>query len=440
MLVRARMAAAALAIAASMVAGAASAQSITGQPPPPPAPASAAPVPPRPVHDDTQPNDEGEVNERPRLRKRSERDGLPGWHYASQGLQFRSTNNRWFQWITLRNQFRASTPFDGTPTTPDDLPPAGEGETDVSLRRSRFKIGGYLGTPRLQNYVEVDLTNRRMYHFFVTAQVREWLQVRGGQWKVEFNRERVDSSGDQQFVDRSIVNEDFTLDGQWGVQARGRLFRRRAFDSTYFAGVFAGEGRLTANDDDVPLVTARYQWNLLRRNVGFSQGDVEYHTPGVAAVAVSVARDRGRYTRFGSSGGAQLDGFAEGQPGQYELRQSNVDGVFARKGVSTQGEFHWKEVIDHLGGPGRHLRGGYVQAGVFPVQDPDRVLTALELAVRFACVDPDRSVADDLRYEYSFGTTWYTNHHRNKVAADISWLTVGGTGRPRLRLQWDISL
>lgn len=383
-------------------------------------------------------DDEGELDERP--KKRSQRDDLPGWHYASKGLQFRSADGRWFQWFTLRNQFRLSSPFDGTPASADDIPADGDGTTELVVNRSRVKFGGHLGSRRVQDAFEIDLKHTRMYHFFTTVTVSEWLSVRAGQWKVEFNRERVDSSGDQQFVDRSIVNESFTLDGQLGVQARGRLFKGRAADSNYFLGVLAGEGRLAGNDDGVPMVLARYQWNPFRRTVGFSQGDVEYHPKPAMTVGVAAVRGRGRYTRYTSDGGAQLEGFAPGEAGQYELRQWMTDVAFFRRGVSVQGEHHWKRVIDHLNGGGRNLRGGYLQSGVFPVRGWSRVLSALEVGARIAYVDPDLDATGDLRREVTGVVNWYVNQHRNKITFDVSRLRIEGRGATRVRLQWDLSI
>lgn len=330
--------------------------------------------------------------------------------------------------------------MDGTPTSPEDIPATGDGNTELAVNRSRIKFGGHLGSARVQNFVEIDVKNRRMYHFFVTVQANSWLDVRVGQWKVEFNRERVDSSGDQQFVDRSIVNNDFTLDGQWGAMARGRLFRRRAADSSYFLGVFAGEGRLTTNDDGVPMVLGRYQWNLLRRSVGFSQSDVEYSPEASATIGVAAMRGRGRHTRYDSSGGADLDGFSTGEPGQYELRQWMVDFAFFRHGVSAQGEHHTKKVHDHLTGRHLTLRGGYLQAGFFPVLGWSRALSSLEFAGRFAYVDPDASGDGRNRQEYSGAINWYFNQHRNKISFDLSRLIVESTAGVRVRLQWDLSL
>jgi phosphate-selective porin len=88
-----------------------------------------------------------------------------------------------------------------------------------------------------------------------------------GQWKVDLNRERVDSSGRQQFVERSIVNRIFTMDRQVGVQLRGRLFEGTMADMRYYAGVFNGEGRGVKNNSTDHLYMGRLQWNFLGRDL-----------------------------------------------------------------------------------------------------------------------------------------------------------------------------
>jgi phosphate-selective porin OprO and OprP len=369
-------------------------------------------------------DDEGERHERP--KKRTASDHAEGWAYASRGLQFRSADGRWFQWVSVRNQFRGTSE---------------EGEGDWALNRSRLKAGGELGSSRVQHFVEVDLKTPRAYHFFVNVKARDWLQVRAGQWKVEFNRERVDSSGDQQLVDRSLINRDVTLDGQLGVMARGRVRRGHPIDGEYFLGVLAGEGRLSLGDGDgVPMLLGRYQWNVFGRSVGFSQGDVEYHAAPAMAIGIAAVRNRGRFTSFGSDGGSQLSGFETGGPGRYDLRQWMADVAFFNRGFSLQAEQHWKDVRDREQWAERRLVGGYLLAGYFPHHRWRVVPAALEVAGRLAYEDPNRGAAVPTDHEVTGGINWYVNQHRNKINVDVSRLSIGGRARGRVRVQWDISL
>lgn len=117
-----------------------------------------------------------------------------------------------------------------------------------------------------------------------------------------------------------------------------------------------------------------------------------------------------------------------------------VDFVFLRHGVSAQGEHHMKTVIDHVNGGGRHLRGGYVQAGFFPGILKSPAQAPREFAARVAYVDPDTAVAGRHRRERSGGVSWYFNQHRNKISFDVARLAVESASGVRLRLQWDLLL
>lgn len=72
------------------------------------------------------------------------------------------------------------------------------------------------------------------------------------------------------------------------------------------------------------------------------------------------------------------------------------------------------------------------------------MLKPLEIALRYAWVDPDISIADDSRTEDIVAVNWFFSGHDNKLTADVSRLTLqqplGETLVDyRVRGQWDIS-
>jgi hypothetical protein len=147
-----------------------------------------------------------------------------------------------------------------------------------------------------------------------------------GQWKANFNRERAASSGEQQFAERSIVNEVFTIDRQQGLMLMGHVFRGSPFDAWYHAGVFTGMGRGGGSNDDQRMMwLGRYQWNLLGRDLDPEEGDFERSPRPVAALAAAAARNRSPFTRFSTSGGGELPGW-ERTPGQHEV----ISGCWSR--------------------------------------------------------------------------------------------------------------
>jgi hypothetical protein len=262
---------------------------------------------------------------------------------------------------------------------------------------------------------------------------------------VNFNRERVDSSGKQQFADRSIVNREFTVDRQPGLMLFGRLLPGTPADSWYYVGLFNGNGANASNDDAQMMWLARYQWNFLGRDLAFSQSDVKLREKAAGSLAFAAVGNRSPYTRFSTEGGGELDGFEPGEPGQYDLRQKVLELAFQYRGLSIQAELHRKDVTDNTTGERTALRGGYAQAGFFPWALAHEIPRALELAVRWALVDPDRTAVDDDRRELTFGANWFFHGHDNKITVDFSRLELDQAAPApvlrdhRLRVQWDVS-
>jgi len=372
------------------------------------------------------------------------------FRYTRQGLNLRSRDGDFQARVNVRSQLRFSSPFQSAPRRPADFSRADE--EDLRFRRARFKMKGHVFKPWVAFKYEHDLVDPRVLDLRVTIKRWEWLQFRFGQWKADYSRERVDSSGKQQFADRSIVNRAFTIDRQKGAMLLGRLMKGTPADSWYYAGVFAGDGRgffsagngITDNGDGAPLWMARYQWNFLGRDPGHSQSDIEYHERPAAALAVATAGNRSRFTRFSSSGGGQLDGFEPGLPGQYSLRQYAQDFFLKYRGVSVQQELHWKRVTDNVNGGGTFLRGGYVQAGYFFHHLAAWVPKPLETAVRYAWVDPDTGRRSDLREELTFAVNWFFYGHGNKLTFDVSRFSRrrfshADHSDTQVRFQWDVS-
>ena len=123
--------------------------------------------------------------------------------------------------------------------------------TGGEVSRSRYKVGaGWRNN--ITAYHEYDLRQERMLDLRATWKPSAAFNLRAGQWKAEFNRERIDSSGRQQFVDRSISHYWFTVDRQWGAMASGALKSGGSADSQWWLGVFGGDGRSQATDGGPP--------------------------------------------------------------------------------------------------------------------------------------------------------------------------------------------
>lgn len=360
--------------------------------------------------------------------------------YGKQGLQFDDGSGDNFLWFGVRLQTR----WADEKVTQDEVPGAPISQSaDFGLNRGRLKLGGHVISSRFAIYSEYDIVDSRLLDLRVTYRFADWLSIRAGQWKSEFNRERIDSSGKQQFVERSVATPWFTIDRQQGVVASGRLGKETRGDTSYWFGWLSGAGRGGDTSAADGLWLARVQWNFLGRVLGFSQSATSRPAKPQASVAVAAVTGKSAYTAFSSRGGGQLPGLDNGDPDQYRIEQVMIETAYQYRGFSWQQEFHWKEVTDRAAGQRRRLVGGYAQAGVFLSEWVGSVPDPLEFALRIARVDPDRDVAGDTEKEITLGSNWFFNGHRNKLSLDVSRVVRVQAPETdtsnRVRLQWDWS-
>ena len=103
-----------------------------------------------------------------------------------------------------------------------------DSDYNAIVRRSRLKFDGWAYTPKLKYKLELALSNRDnggggnqsefnnaaniILDAHVTYNFYKGFSVRFGQGKLAGNRERVISSGNLQFVDRSRLNSRFNID------------------------------------------------------------------------------------------------------------------------------------------------------------------------------------------------------------------------------------
>jgi phosphate-selective porin OprO and OprP len=362
--------------------------------------------------------------------------------YGASGLEVATGDGRFSVWFGLRGQFRFSTPFADDPRSIADFDaPA---DTALVINRARLKLGGH-AYRHVDYYMEYELKNERMLDLRFTVTRFEAMEFRIGQWKPEYNREQRASSGEQQFADRSIVNRTFTIDRQNGVMLAGHLWKDRRADSRYFAAVLNGEGRGSFDDGgERPMTMLRWQWHFLGRELEFGQSDTDRSKVAAASVAVAAVRNRSRFTRFSQEGGGELDGFPSDVAERYDVTQSMVEAAYKYRGASIESEFHWKTIEDRVAGGTTRLRGWYAQFGSFLHERWPSFPSPLELAARYAFVDPDARVDQNRQTELTFAGNWFFGGHRNKITVDTSRIGLqaptGPRARWRLRIQWDIQI
>src|SRR5690606_1010010 len=167
-------------------------------------------------------------------------------------------DSSWSMKFALRFQTLFTTNYDYLSTTGIE-----NGSSNFQIRRSRLKFDGHAFSSKLKYKVELGLSNRdiaggidsehRMAPRIIYDAVLKYnlvgnLFIWAGQTKLPGNRERVISSGDMQFVDRSLLNARFNIDRDIGFQLRhhfdlGKLRIKEIFSLSQ------GEGRNMTDDN-----------------------------------------------------------------------------------------------------------------------------------------------------------------------------------------------
>lgn len=238
-----------------------------------------------------------------------------------------------------------------------------------------------------------------------------------GQGKLPGNRENIISSGQQQFVDRSMVNGSFSLDRDFGLFA----YYSHDFKSIVFnfkGALSTGEGRNAPSTDDGLCYTGRIEilpFGKFINNGDFSEGDLDREpTPKLALGGGYSANFNAPKNR--------------GQAGTYlsdtrDMSTLFADAIFKYQGFSAYTEFMQRfcedpVVVDHpefleyvLAGYGLNLQTSYLLKNNW------------EFTGRYAVVTPDKLIDQYQKQQkiYTLGVNRYITRHFTKFQANISY-------------------
>jgi phosphate-selective porin OprO and OprP len=264
------------------------------------------------------------------------------------------------------------------------------------------------------------------------TQLRD-LTLRVGQYKVPFSRQRVVSSGDLEMVDRSIVNAEFSLDRDIGVDLRSEdLFGLDML--RYYLGVYAGEGRNTRSFYDLGMMyLGRVEFLPLGTFEDYAEADFERLSSPKLSVGVAAAHlTNGRFNR-GILGSQPSDG------GTTDYNTLSADAVFRFGGLSASTEWMFRNGDRDFGAEGdlegpRDGYGGMVQLSYLVPT------TRFQISGRYGFIEPagDASVLSGSD-EIGGALSYYFAQHPFKIQADF--FRIGEDGgevhnhRARVQLQ-----
>jgi phosphate-selective porin OprO/OprP len=261
---------------------------------------------------------------------------------------------------------------------------------EFNLRRARIVLSGNAYTRALQYYIQLGVSPQDMESdlliplrdAYLTYTPHAYFAIRAGQMKVPFSRQRVISSGSQQFVDRAGTNAELNLDRDIGVQFRSDdLLGHRL---GYALGVFGGGGRNRPSLDAGLLYVARLQVQPLGH---FEDMDVEgdhKRTGPRLSIGVAGAFNQ-RTNRAQSTLGATY------QLRRFDYAHATADLMFKWAGFSLQSEAIWR-LADSPGASGivgATARTEYTRSAVgYMVQASYQTASHLEFGARWSHVIP----------------------------------------------------
>ena len=329
--------------------------------------------------------------------------------------------------ISNRLQFRYTHEFPDE--TAEPLPGTaipGDSRGSFRIRRARLKLEGWFmqppasgELPRWSYEVQVNWLGIGDTGAVLEDAALMWtprgdprFRVVFGQFKAPMGRQQLTSSTGQQFVDRSLVSDEYSRGREVGVAVQGALFGDRL---EYRAGLFNGNGQARSTNDNASFQTnARVMWqpngadSLAHRvwtgGALYSEADFESTTTPIYAIAVAFERNDFHRTTAAN-----------------DLRSTviGVDGVFKFKGFFATVEYYARRRTPEVGAE-FDSNGGFVQLGM--MLNPARTW---EAAFRYGTRDVNDLIGDDDVTEIRGGINYYYRRHRLKFQADVGRTETG---------------
>ena len=310
------------------------------------------------------------------------------------------------------------------------------GVSQFSIRRARLKFEGFAYSPKLTYKIELGLSNRDVSGAsaftsnsprIILDAVLKWnfyenFELWAGQTKLPGNRERVISSANLQTVDRSLVNGEFNIDRDMGMQLHHfinlgeNVLVREAF------AISQGEGRNVTSDNLGGLqYTGRLEVLPLGDFDDYTGSDLKREqTPKLAIGATYDHNERAVRTRSNSGSYMTTDsGYFE-----TDINTFFVDGIFKYKGFSAMVEYANRTADQEIAlnsdgaptgkvvevGDGVNMQAGYVFKNNF------------EVVGRYTQITLDEQITGEgIENQYTFGLSKYIVGHKLKVQTDVSW-------------------
>lgn len=301
-------------------------------------------------------------------------------------------------------------------------------QVEARVRRLRLRFDGFIYTPKLYYLIQLAFTRADMdfddtgfpnvvRDAMIIYSFTENFSIGLGQTKLPGNRQRVNSSGDLQLADRSIVNSIFNIDRDFGTQFYYDNSVQQ-FHYVFRGSVSSGEGRNINASDRGLAYTGRVELLPFGR---FTSGGDYFEGDLVREKKPKVSLG----TTFSSNMNAIRTG---GQLGRFlyeprDIKTFMMDFLFKYQGWAVATEFLRRDAIDPItmnsDGDERFVYVGHGEN----YQTSYLFKNNYEIVGRFSRVRPYSEIqhlTPEVK-QFTVGASKYIRGHRLKLQSDLTY-------------------
>ena len=336
-------------------------------------------------------------------------------------------------------------------------PTSAEVDQNFLVRRARFKFNGFAFSPKLKYKFELGLSNRdisggseftRNTPRYILDAVVMWnfapnWELWAGQTKLPGNIERVISSGNLQFVDRSLLNSRFNIDRDVGLQLRHKDKLGKKFVIREKIAVSQGEGRnVTQGNVGGLQYTGRVEFLPLGEFTSkgdYSSSDLKREPTPKLMAAINYDHNNNAVRERSNLGGYMF--LSDGSLYGTNINTLFADAIFKYQGFSFQGEFAQRTAENAVAiEADGSVTGDVVNVGNSLNLQAGYLLTSnWEFSGRYTNIRLDAIAGGTNTDQYTAGVSKFFAGHKLKLQSDLSYTTINGEGNNWMyRLQLDV--
>lgn len=368
---------------------------------------------------------------------------LLNFGFAQNGIQVYTKREKGIEFVakdsifSTQFQFRIQNRIGYESVSLSDLSP----ETfEFRVRRLRLRLKGFIYNPKWTYHIQLSFSRGDMdwesnkssnlntsvniiRDAVITYQFTPNLSFSLGQTKLPGNRQRVISSGDQQFIDRSIVNSTFTLDRDCGIFMN---YSRNYFNIR--AAITSGEGRNVLKSNHGLSYTTRIEllpFGKFTGNNDYVEGDLAREKSPKLSIGATY-----NFVHLAQRTGGQLGNDLHDYVNMQNL---HLDVVFKYSGFAFYNEFCERIADNPITFNETENDYAVVYVGIGNLSQVSYIFkNNWELAARYAFISPFKSVYSSDEHpdvnlsrqeHFHLGVTKYIVGHRLKVQGNLTYNT-----------------